>query len=1415
MATRKIGNININYTVPEAQTQIYNALGRDAGQDAYVQGEANPNFFQKRWNSIKNAFGSTGAAIASAIKDSSQNTNTDLMLQGNQGRMQNIVRKYGYNSLDDYYNALDDAEVNDKAKYNELLNTVQAELKDQSAANMEAMKKNQADYKDWVDNNYVSNQLKQDRGKFAGSAINTLSTAVDLTGLSATPIANSIQGGIEGVADELEQNGLENFDSKRAGQNAVIGATTGLVTGALNKGISNKLAKNGGNLFKGNNALTKGLNSLGSKTALGRGVSTIATGAGRGAISGAVGGATGAGLSAAMNNGDVIQSALQGAKQGAVSGATTGGIMAGANMAISKTPGVGKFYNDLQSAKTRWDQSGDTFNERLTNTINSGESGVGNWLNRRSNSKLLNSLGDVGNSIQDVSGAIPSETPADANEIEIAYNEGALTPKELVEAYDRGEISEIALTRSWDRSNEAARGAINNALGSSKRWNSSTSANTVRLYRGLEQEYDPNYPSSRLDTNGYESWTDNPELAKQYGEKVYYIDVPENDIKNSYIDENPDSPTYGDRYPLYKTTKSAGLNGVNGNEYHLEVGSDYQKRLAYRPLEETTTPTTAKGWVKRAGERIVENANDRGVGLGIKNVADEMPEDVRNLKINDWNDSASLEPADNLDVMINRITPKEDGRHGYNTLEQIKTIYDSGDQDAISRLEQAYKNANEWGTLATAKREIGYNPTTARTQAVQGDAWDRLAQQSGYNSYDDVIAAYRQANPNTELNPNGAAGQILSWLDENPNTPTTAGEWAKRAGQRIVEDANERGVGLGIRNVSQESPETEIYRRLTGQTSAVDNEGDSAESIYGSSNLGSRKQTLREKIGLALERSQVGATRKETRDIGIKDAGEVVDNVRRRTGLVDLEDQSRFAQEITGGKNSLLDTIQNDAMSMNDDGSTRMIDLTDLDSQIRRIIDDAPDTQINLNKKQEILSGIQREMTNPGVTAVQKANNMRASASQLYNKNARTPDKADVAEGNIYSEVANLIENKVYDSIPKEKVDWMFDTAISEANARSKQLASKGVDAYAKAYAKLADDLANTDRSIKNFRSAKKDFVDVNKLATKTSQGNTAWNNTGLTVGTAITAAALSGNPLVAIPSAAAAKLLAPAVGEVATKGAAKLGGKLVDWGRGSSSANSTVNTQPTNTNYNPATNIYNAIARTEGLTNGEQARTANYLVDAVQEAEVVPNTSANSLEALVSPTATSTTSVYDSVYGSPVATTTALQESPRTGYFQTTGDYWTDLIASAMSSAIDDNNATAFASLYAMYQDALSNLEKQSSSSSSEQKLTATQQRANAAMNSLERLAGMTPDLGYNLSNIPVVGDIATFGGNDYESEAKSLAQQIGYMVSGSNIKDNEAEAIGKAYVPQPFDNEQTRQNKLRRAYEIISQYQNGYSTI
>lgn len=1182
------------------QTQLYNAIGRNTGASS-------DNFFTKRAKSIGNAVGTTLSAPISLAHDIGENMATQKFLGDSKSRMNEVAKKYGYNSYHDVWDARDKAEAEgDQATLDFINNTINPELQAQANANAEEATAKAKGYEDYRKNNLVSKNISQDNAKFLGSAINTLSTAVDLTGLGANPLANAIQGGIEGIADELEQNGgtiditnipergvqaknWDNFSVERAGQNALIGATTGAVTGALNKGINKMIDPVTGNLFKGGNALTRGLNKLGSETALGRVGSTLATGAARGAVSGAVGGATGAGLSAALNNQDVVASALQGAAQGAQQGAFTGATMAGANMALNRTP----LMRQINQANEDWRKSGKNFDERLTNTLTSGDSAVGDWLMNRRQSRLLGTVGNIGNRIQDVSDTYRTVDPLG--------NRREYTPdqvRQLIDEYENYKAPEVLSGNSTDE--------VADAMGEA----GVTLSEIFRNRNGGQFD-----PYSRADGEAFNKWV--------------------------------------------QQTKA-----------------------------DLDTPTTARGWLNKAGERIIEDANDRGVGLSIKDV--------------------------------------------------------NADQDYVDTL-------NSRNT---------------------GGQWDTLAQESGYRTYDDAIRAFTKANPNAEV----TAGSVLNWLDNNP------GEWNPNMRQTMTAE--------------QEVPEL----------------------AYGQSSLGSNKKTMREKIGQALERSQVNATRKEMRDIGVENAGELVDNVRRRTGLVDIDEQAQFAREITGGRNSLLDTIQNDALSVDENGNTRMIDLTDLDSQIRKIVDNAPDTLVSANQKQEILEGIQRELTNPGVTAVQKANDMRASASELYIKNARTPNKSDVAEGNIYSQVAGLVEDKVYNIIPKEKVDWMYDTAIAECNGRAQQLAASGNQAGARAYTNLANDLASSERSIKNFRSLKKDFVDISKLATKTSQGNTAWNNSGLTVGTAVTAAALSANPLMAIPAAAAAKLLAPAIGESTTKAAAKLGGKLSDWGRNSrDNVKPMSNTQTTpvsNTTYNPSTQVYNAIGRTEGNIQGAEARTANYLTQANQEAQ-----NPTTLESLASPSsATTSTSLYNSLSSTPTSATTA-------SGIQQTGDYWTDLLGRALQLAMDNNDVTAFGQLYEMYQDALSKSSSSGSnisswSSSDRSKLVSAQN----ALDQIDQLEAAyneaTGDQGGNVLQGNLRSLAANISGGNLDASAanyNSLAESVGMGIIKNliNLGVTEADAERyKKYLPALTDTKDQAAMKLETLRQIYqSQINNLYS--
>ena len=90
--------------------------------------------------------------------------------------------------------------------------------------------------------------------------------------------------------------------------------------------------------------------------------------------------------------------------------------------------------------------------------------------------------------------------------------------------------------------------------------------------------------------------------------------------------------------------------------------------------------------------------------------------------------------------------------------------------------------------------------------------------------------------------------------------------------------------------------------------------------MYGESNLANRTrkgQTAEalSRLGNMLEGAQTNVTRAAARNLGIDSAGKVVENVRKKTGLTNLETQAALAKELTGGENSLLDSIQRQALT--------------------------------------------------------------------------------------------------------------------------------------------------------------------------------------------------------------------------------------------------------------------------------------------------------------------------------------------------------------------------------------------------------------------------------------------------------------------------------------------------------------------
>ena len=143
--------------------------------------------------------------------------------------------------------------------------------------------------------------------------------------------------------------------------------------------------------------------------------------------------------------------------------------------------------------------------------------------------------------------------------------------------------------------------------------------------------------------------------------------------------------------------------------------------------------------------------------------------------------------------------------------------------------------------------------------------------------------------------------------------------------------------------------------------------------------------------------------------------------------------------------------------------------------------------------------------------------------------------------------------------------------------------------------------------------------------------------------------------------------------------------------------------------------------------------------------------------------------------------------------------------ISNAMEAALAAGDITAYGQLADLYKKAYAIYGQETATPKA---LSATQSKALAAAQQLDQLAQMTPDAGTALANSPLGFLVNLGGGNQYANQAKALATTLGYLLSGANIRETEAERIGQAYVPNAFDSEPVRQQKLARAKQLIQSY-------
>lgn len=365
---------------------------------------------------------------------------------------------------------------------------------------------------------YNTNSTKDAAAKGLGTALNGVSTVADVIPGAQAVTANPLFNGLQGAIGGVSD------ELKMAGENADWGkaaqrAGVGAASGLASGYAGQALGKSGNRLLS--NGLT------------------------RGAVSGALGGGIANAGYTGIEGGsvqDMINAGLYGAQTGALVGGTTGL----ARELIKPTRkmdamSAAERQARIENAQAQIDDIGPV--SRFSNNAD-------DIAKRARITELNNAIKAYQNGFDTV-----AEYEADALKRAENRRQRAVSTPEAKYTPQMGETTVDAPTQEG----------------------------YTRLYRGLENEFDPKYVPQVSD-NGYgrESWTDNYNLAKQYGDIVYAIDVPSSKISTDIITAD------GERMPLVKTSKAAGLNGVSGTEYLLDVNDPLRQELTYSKVKPKT-----------------------------------------------------------------------------------------------------------------------------------------------------------------------------------------------------------------------------------------------------------------------------------------------------------------------------------------------------------------------------------------------------------------------------------------------------------------------------------------------------------------------------------------------------------------------------------------------------------------------------------------------------------------------------------------------------------------------------------------------------------------------------------------------------------------------------------------------------------
>ena len=642
------------------------------------------------------------------------------------------------------------------------------------------------------------------------------------------------------------------------------------------------------------------------------------------------------------------------------------------------------------------------------------------------------------------------------------------------------------------------------------------------------------------------------------------------------------------------------------------------------------------------------------------------------------------------------------------------------------------------------------------------------------------------------------------------------GDIAQAALQGGLSGAASGGVQAGLTNVAKNIAGNARNRIWNSQqtaesistpTTQIDTETtatseDEPFMAYGDSKLAKRTkggqaaESLR-RFGKELEGAQTNITRQAARKLGIESPGDVVDNVRKRTGISDIDTQAQLARELTGGENSLLDDIQRNALTANEDGSGRFLAntdtlLSDAEKIVRQNMSSLGEKAVNSE-----IDNLRYALSSRDNSLLDKANSYEAMAAELRNKGIANATPGDKAKAKTYKALASLIEDMSYNAIPKENVNDMFDVAISEMKARATQANNNGNKDVASAYNMLATEMENTPRTIKNFRNFKKDFVDSSKVYTLTEQAqNGAAQNLGQQAG------------------GIKKKIENLALGRLVNKGAAKAGAFINDKvapaveNLGIGAGTSGTASQPMSQDTQRL--LGNFIGRTQGeIASGDMIQNARK----TQEYQ--------NLEDMFAGLQTGSDGSTMAQTNGLLGTSQMQQQSPLLAQMQD--------ISNAMSNALAAGDVQAYGQLADLYKDAYNTYQMQekmygttnpqSNMSTAEKNQLAKLQSAGTALDQLESLytkaGGGQGIIGGNIANF--LGGIGLNSDvNTYNQLAQGLINQIGAAIGKTDSLNTEGEVQrALSLVPKITDDNQTAMNKIATLRSLLQTNTGTYNQL